>query len=138
MVNDKFLEEGLIHRTVKGEAVRSKSEVIITSLLAAHNIEYSYEKVFNGADGSVRFPDFTIENEETGDLYLWEHCGMMSDSQYRKRWEKKQDWYKAQGVLPHEQGGGPRATLIITEDSAAGGIDAVAIDSLIRKLLKGE
>ncbi|MDR7868400.1 MAG: AAA family ATPase [Sporomusaceae bacterium] len=137
-VNDKFLEDGLIHRTVKGEAVRSKSEVIITSLLAAHGIDYSYEKPFAGDDGSVRFPDFTIENEETGDLFLWEHCGMMSDSQYKKRWEKKRDWYKSQGVLPYEQGGGSRGALIVTEDNAAGGIDADAIDSLIRKLFKGE
>ena len=131
---DKFLEEGLIHRTTKGEAVRSKSEVIIASLLAAHNIDYSYEKPFAGTDGSVRYPDFTIDNAETGEIYLWEHCGMLHDGQYKQRWDRKLEWYRKQGVLPYTEGTGAQATLIITEDDATGGISADVIEVLIRKI----
>jgi hypothetical protein len=60
-----FLEEGLIHRTSRGELVRSKSEVIIANLLHTLGITYAYEQSFTGQDGSVRYPDFTIEDAET-------------------------------------------------------------------------
>jgi hypothetical protein len=51
-----FLEEGLIHRTARGELVRSKSEVIIADLLDGLGLPYSYEQPFTGPDGSVRYP----------------------------------------------------------------------------------
>jgi hypothetical protein len=57
-----FLEEGLIHRTTRGELVRSKSEVIIANLLHALRITYAYEQPFTRQDGSVRYPDFTVED----------------------------------------------------------------------------
>ena len=68
-----FLEEGLIHRTARGELVRSKSEVIIANLLHALGITYAYEQPFTGQDGSVRYPDFTIEDAETGRRVFLEH-----------------------------------------------------------------
>ena len=39
-VGERFLEERLIHRTARGELVRSKSEVIIANLLHANGIDY--------------------------------------------------------------------------------------------------
>jgi hypothetical protein len=68
-----FLEEGLIHRTTRGELVRSKSEVIIANLLHTLGITYAYEQPFTGQDGSVRYPDFTIEDAETGRRVFLEH-----------------------------------------------------------------
>ena len=43
-VAQTFLDENLIHRTSRGELVRSKSEVIIANLLAAKGLSYSYER----------------------------------------------------------------------------------------------
>jgi hypothetical protein len=61
-----FLEEGLVHRTTRGELVRSKSEVIIADMLASLGLPYGYEQPFTGPDGSVRYPDFTIDDAEQG------------------------------------------------------------------------
>ena len=134
MLEDRFLEEGLIHKTRHGESVRSKSEVIIANLLNEAGVDYSYELSFVGSDGRVRYPDFTIEDDETGELILWEHLGMMIDPKYRERWRKKLDWYRDQGVLPYDQGGGSRGILITTQDDERGGINSEEIEKLIRRL----
>ena len=52
-----FLQEGLIHRTSKGLAVRSKSELIIAEALSNAGIAFEYEKPLT-LGGSVRYPDF--------------------------------------------------------------------------------
>jgi len=114
-VEDRFFEEHLIHRTCRGETVRSKSEVIIADNLSSKNIAYSYEKQLVGKDGTVRYPDFTIE-DESGAIYYWEHLGMFYEESYRIQWEKKLDWYKSQDILPYEAGGGKKGTLIVTKD----------------------
>ena len=101
-----FLEEGLIHRTTRGELVRSKSEVIIANLLHALGTTYAYEQPFTGKDGSIRYPDFTIENAETGRRVFLEHLGLLSEPVYRRRWQGKLDWYRAQGVLLEDEGEG--------------------------------
>jgi hypothetical protein len=133
-LGDRYLEARLIHRSSKGEPMRSKSEVIIADQLAAAGIDYEYETKFVGTDGKMRIPDFTIVDDDSGKTYYWEHCGMLGDSGYAKKWTLKKEWYRAQGVLPHEEGGGERGTLIETEDDAHGGISSQAIKELIESL----
>ena len=132
-VGDTFLEDRLIHRTSRGEAVRSKSEVIIANLLHAKGIDYHYEHPLE-LGGVVKYPDFTIEDDDAGITYIWEHCGMLHDPAYRRRWEEKQQWYRAHGILPLEQGGGPKGTLIVTRDQQDGGIDSAGISVLIARI----
>lgn len=132
-VGDSFLEERLIHRTSRGEAVRSKSEVIIANLLYANKIEYHYEYPLE-LGGVVKYPDFTIEDDDAGITYYWEHCGMMHDPAYRRRWEEKQQWYREQKILPIDEGGGPKGTLIVTYDKSNGGIDSDTIVNLIKDI----
>jgi hypothetical protein len=132
-VGDTFLEDRLIHRTSRGEAVRSKSEVIIANLLHAKGVDYHYEHPLE-LGGVVKYPDFTIEDDDAGITYLWEHCGMLHDPAYRRRWEEKQQWYREHGILPLEQGGGPKGALIVTRDQPDGGIDSAVISALIAKI----
>jgi hypothetical protein len=132
---DAFLEEKLIHLTTRGEAVRSKSEVVIANLLHAKKLDYHYEHPLE-FEGIVKYPDFTIEDDDAGITYYWEHCGMLADANYRRRWEKKRHWYRSHGVLPFEEGGGPNGTLVVTQDSEKGGIDSPAIAALVAKLFK--
>lgn len=120
-----FMEKGLIHRTARGELVRSKSEVIVADLLHAFGLPYSYEQPFTGSDGSVRYPDFTVDDAETGRLVLIEHLGMLSDPGYMRRWTKKLEWYRREDVLPFEEGGGMRGVLVTTTETV--GIDAAQI-----------
>lgn len=81
-----------IYSTVKGDRVRSKSEVIIANLLAQNGISYEYEKKLEYDKGKWIEPDFTITLPDGRELY-WEHLGMLGVESYDKRWLEKQDIY---------------------------------------------
>ncbi len=125
-----FLEAGLIHRTARGELVRSKSEVIVADLLDGLELPYSYEQPFVGPDGSVRYPDFTVEDADTGQRVLIEHLGMLDRPDYVQRWRAKLAWYAAAGVRPIEEGNAPIVLLTTAEE---GGFDAAAVKARISK-----
>lgn len=131
-VDGRFYEERLIHRTSKGEWVRSKSEVIIADHLYRHGIEPPiYERPL--ILGNVtKYPDFTIEDAESGMNYYWEHCGMLHVPSYLKRWKEKLAWYEANGI---REDGGPNGTLIVTRDESNGSIDSAKISQVIREVL---
>jgi hypothetical protein len=129
-VDGRFFEEYLIHRTTRGEMVRSKSEVIIANALAARGVDYAYERPLT-IDGVSKYPDFTIEDMESGQTIYWEHCGMLHVPSYRRRWEEKLAWYRVNGILTKEEGNGKSGTLIVTRDEANGSIDSAKIAKLI-------
>jgi len=131
----RFLEAGLIHRTERGDLVRSKSELVIADKLHARGVDYAYEQPLRFGDGRVRYPDFTIADHARGVTYYWEHLGMLDDPGYRARWERKRAEYLAAGILPHENGGGPEGTLIETRDDSGGGLDAGRIAKLIDEVV---
>lgn len=120
----KYYEESLIHRTLKGELVRSKSEVIIANMLYEAGIEYEYEKELDLGEDGIRIPDFTIEDAESGLCFYWEHCGMLGDAAYNKHWQEKQALYKKHGIVEGDN-------LIVSKDSLKGGIDSAEIKRLI-------
>jgi hypothetical protein len=128
-----FLERGLIHTTSRGDVVRSKSEALIAELLHARKIEYAYERKLTFDDGSFRYPDFTIEDDDLGRTIYWEHLGMLNDSVYAKRWEAKRKWYAEHGVVEYPASG--NQLLVSTEDDAAGGISGAEIAARIDELL---
>lgn len=141
-INDKFYDENLIHKTARGEIVRSKSEVIIADKLFAKNIDYFYEQKLIGDDQVIKYPDFTIESSETGITYIWEHCGMLKNPDYKRKWENKLEWYKSQQIIPFEDlekyiddsGSHPEKVLIITQDDENGGIDSYEIEQLVNNI----
>jgi hypothetical protein len=133
----RFLEEGLIHRTERGELVRSKSELVIADKLHARGIEYKFEQPFTLSSSRTCYPDFTIADHARGVTFYWEHLGMLEDPAYRARWERKRSAYIASGVLPASEGGGPEGTLIETRDDPRGGLDAKAISEIIERLILG-
>lgn len=135
LLENRFLEDRLIHRTRRGESVRSKSEVIIADLLYSKDIDYVYEYPFVGKDGVKRYPDFFFEDDETGLQIYWEHLGMLQNPEYKERWERKLIWYREQGVLRPEEGEGPKGTLIITKDDDRGGIRSDEIEALLDSIL---
>jgi ATP-dependent exoDNAse (exonuclease V) alpha subunit len=134
-VGDSFLEERLIHITSHGEAVRSKSEVIVANLLHSNKITYKYEQALEIA-GVTKYPDFTIEDDDTGVTYYWEHCGMLQNRGYRERWKEKQAWYASHGIKQLKDGGGSKGTLLVSEDEPNGSINSAKIEALIR-VIKG-
>jgi len=129
-----FLQSGLIHRTTKGLAVRSKSELLIAEALSNAEIPFEYEKPLT-LGSSIRYPDFTIEDDISGRTVYWEHLGMLEREDYRRSWEEKLRWYRANGVTPAEEGQGDRLLVTSTESSTAG-FDSAAVQTIIRKYLK--
>lgn len=87
--------------------------------------------------GQTRFPDFTIDDAESGTKFYWEHCGMLRDPEYAARWERKLTWYRENGILPAEEGGGLNGTLIVTRDNDVGDISVPEIEECITRYLKG-
>ena len=125
----KFYEAGLIHKTARGELVRSKSEVIIADALLACGVDYyEYEKALDLGEDGIKSPDFTIEDVESGITWYWEHCGMMSDEGYRRRWEAKRAVYEKHGIVEGKN-------LIVSEDKLDGSIDSQEIRNLINQYL---
>ena len=121
--------ETLIHRTRQGVAVRSKSEVVVADILDALAISYNYEEpLYSRSDQKdFRLPDFTVSFE--GDVYYWEHLGMLSNSIYREAWERKLKWYKDNGYNDR---------LITSKDGPDGSIDAAQIEKTARKRILNE
>jgi len=140
-VEGKYLERNLIHQASDGKMLRSKSELFIYQRLIDKKLNPLYEKklVINDVE---KLPDFTIENDESGEIYYWEHCGMLFDEEYKQRWEEKYQWYNDNKIIPFEQGGGENGTLIVTEDKAykvedgsiRGAISVKDIDEIIKKI----
>jgi len=124
-VKGTFFDERLIHKTVRGELVRSKSEVIIANALFYNDIDYEYEPVLE-VEGHVKRPDFKILDGDTGKVWYWEHCGMMTDPRYRKHWDDKKKFYEKNGIVEGKN-------LIVTMDDEQGGLDASEIDELIKE-----
>ncbi|RLC07799.1 MAG: hypothetical protein DRH43_11170, partial [Deltaproteobacteria bacterium] len=116
--------EALIHRTRKGIAVRSKSEVVVADVLDALGISYQYEQpLYSRTDPKdFRLPDFTVSFE--GDVFYWEHLGMLNVPSYREAWESKQQWYEENGFADR---------LITSQDGPDGSIDAAAIEQTARE-----
>ena len=134
--NPRFLDDRLIHRTTRGDLVRSKSEVIIANELLAQGIDrYEYEAPLVLSNGETRYPDFTIVDDDTGECYYWEHLGLLHNPDYAKRWERKLALYRDAEILPHEEGGGRAGTLIVTKDEPNGSVDSSIIANLITELL---
>ena len=52
-----------------------------------------------------------------------------------RRFYKAVQWYRDNGILPHQEGGGPNGTLIVTRDDLRGGIDSSYINRLIEEVL---
>ena len=125
-----YMPDGLKHRGASGLQVRSKSEVIISQLFEQLGISFEYEAPLRSRSDprDFRLPDFTVSYE--GDVYYWEHLGMLAVPEYRERWQRKRRWYEANGYLPQ---------LITSEDSPDGAIDLQAITDIARRrILEGQ
>ncbi len=131
-----FLQKGLVHRTSRGLAVRSKSELLIAEALDKAGVNFEYEKSLTLA-GQTRYPDFTIEDEISGRTVYWEHLGMLSKPEYRAAWERKLAWYQNNGVNLAGDSQGGDTVLITTTDSMKDGLDMVRVNRLISEACGG-
>lgn len=123
----RYYEEKLIHKTIRGEMVRSKSEVIVANILNNMDIEYLYEEKLNIGEKNY-LPDFTIRYK--GKTAYLEHLGMLGNESYKNSWEEKKAEYESNGISEAV------GNLIITEDGLDGSLDAALIESKIKSWIK--
>lgn len=123
----RYFEERLIHKTIRGEMVRSKSEVIVANILDKMKIEYSYEEPLE-VSGKTYIPDFTVRYQ--GKTAYLEHLGMLRNKSYKRDWDKKRANYESVGISEIH------GNLIITEDGLDGSLDATLIESKIQTWIK--
>lgn len=123
----RYFEEKLIHKTIRGEMVRSKSEVIVANILDKMKIEYSYEEPLD-VKGKTYIPDFTLRYQ--GKTAYLEHLGMLRIKSYKKHWDEKKANYDSVGISEN------LGNLIITEDGLDGSLDATLIESKIQTWIK--
>lgn len=96
--NPKYPEQ-LIHKSISGNLLRSKSEAMIDMLLYTNKIPFRYECELQLGD-IILYPDFTIRHPRTGEFYYWEHFGMMDHPSYFKKVPSKLDLYISHRIIP--------------------------------------
>lgn len=96
--NDSHPEQ-LVHKSVSGHKLRSKSESVIDMFLYMNKIPFRYECLLQLGDITL-FPDFTIRHPETGNVYYWEHFGLMDRTDYSQKAFSKLQLYTTHGIIP--------------------------------------
>lgn len=99
--NPRFPEH-LIHKSISGNLLRSKSEALIDMLLYTNKIPYRYESALTLGE-TIFYPDFTIRHPVTGNFFYWEHFGLMDDAKYRRNICSKLQLYMDHGIIPSLQ-----------------------------------
>lgn len=91
--------ENLIHKSISGNIVRSKSEAIIDMILHTNKIPFRYECVLK-CGNTILYPDFTIRHPVTGEVYYWEHFGLAENKKYMEDMLSKLRTYITNGIIP--------------------------------------
>lgn len=115
--------EQLTQKTLRGDYVRSKSEVIIANTYFGKDTQYRYEEIIRVGNKTFS-PDFTILIPRLNKIKYHEHFGMMHDKQYRERAFQKIEAYIAAGYRPYED-------ILFTFDDLDGNINTQILDKLI-------
>lgn len=143
-------------KTLRGDYVGSKSEVIIADRLFVRGIPYHYEVAitpeaasdtgrpvydefgrvlgyeaiaFSPEASDTLHPDFYVLNKRTRKAYFWEHLGKMDDSEYcRKNFNRFMRILDAGYVIGED--------LLVTHEDSKNPLMTEAIDRIIDKYLR--
>ena len=117
------------YRTLKGEYVKSKSEVIIADRLTFNNVPYIYEASAVLDDWtSIRYPDFMILNKRTRKEYYWEHLGKMGDEEYAVGNQIKIEQFAKNGIILGKN-------LILSVECKDRPLSTEYVDTIIKEIL---
>lgn len=124
----EFYEDTPELYTMKGERVRSKSELIIADMLNKEGVSYRYEYPLHLKGFGKVYPDFTVLNIKKREELFWEHFGMMDDPEYAEAAVKKIITYEQNGIYPGEK-------LILTYETRKNPINQKVVKQLIEHFL---
>ncbi len=115
--------EHLVHKCKSGNLVRSKSEATIDMFLHQNKIPFRYECALQLGETTI-FPDFTIRHPQTGEIYYWEHFGLMDDPHYYKNAYAKLQLYTSYKIIPTIQ-------LITTYETKENPMNAEDVEKIV-------
>ena len=110
--------------TMRGERVRSKSEMIIADRLYLNGVPYKYEcpiKVGN----EIIHPDFTILRISDRKILYLEHCGMLDDPKYADDMVRRASLFALEGIIMGDR-------LFYTVESSQNPLDVRVLDVMIQ------
>ena len=120
------------YETLSKELVRSKSEALIADRLFDAGIPFRYEQqLFLGNQFAMHcfYPDFTILNRRTHEVFYWEHLGMLGNSDYCRDNLNKLEMYAEYGILPGKN-------LILSFESEGKPLSTAYVSTMIEQYLK--
>lgn len=123
-VRNQQYPEQLIHRASSGGMVRSKSEAMIDMLLHVNKIPFRYECELQLGETTL-YPDFTLRHPLTGNLFYWEHFGMMDNPSYCRNVSAKLQLYFSHGIIPS-------INLITTYETRDNPLDIEIVEGIIQ------
>lgn len=127
-VRKSFKKGAPVFKTLKGDRVRSKSEMIIADRLYVNGIPYKYECPLN-VGGKIIHPDFSIIRMSDHKIIYHEHCGKMDDKEYFNDLVDRINLYNQSGILQGNR-------LTFTFETSDTPFDARVIDRLINEYFK--
>ena len=114
--------------TLRGERVRSKSEVIIADRLYTSGIPYKYECPLIIGD-EVIYPDFTILRVSDRKILYLEHNGKVGDQEYGDDMVDRINKYSLAGIMQNDK-------LYFTFESANRPLDVRTLDKMINEVFR--
>ena len=118
-----FKKDAPVFTTIKGEQVRSKSEVMIADRLFAKGIPYRYECPLK-IGGRIIHPDFSILRMSDRKILYHEHCGKMGDPDYKEDMVERANLYSEGGIVLGDR-------LFYTFESDTAPLNTMTLDRLI-------
>ncbi len=117
--------EKCIHKSISGNLLRSKSEAMIDMVLHLNKIPFRYECALLLGETTI-FPDFTIRHPITGEIYYWEHFGLMNSPSYAQNAYSKLQLYSSHNIVPSIQ-------LITTFETQDHPLNSKVIENIIEQ-----
>ena len=120
------------YETLSKDLVRSKSEALIADRLFNAGIPFRYEQQLllgNRFAMHCYYPDFTILNKRTRQVFIWEHLGMMGDRDYCSDNLNKLEVYAEYGILTGKN-------LILTFEGGDKPLSTSYVNKMIEAYLK--
>ncbi len=114
--------------TLKGERVRSKSEILIADRLNQLGIPYRYEYPLYLKGYGFAHPDFTMLNIYTREVKYLEHLGMLDCPDYAEDAVRKLNTYAMNDIFIGDQ-------LLVTVESSKYPLNMRLFDDMIRRFL---
>lgn len=124
--NSQLHTESLKFKSISGNILRSKSELLIDQALFHSNLLYKYECPLT-LNSITLHPDFSIIRQSDSKLIVWEHFGMMDNPSYAQNAIQKLNLYIANGFIPN-------VNLLTTYETSDHPLDNRQIDASFRIL----